>query len=576
MLLKAGRPADAADYCRKLQQRWADVACLDGKTGRQLVEEFSKADELKRQLAGPPVWPEGEVEQHAEQSPSLAGYRNVSIEFRGSPAPFFEHMTLESDQQQGAMLARDSLGREVWRVALHERGSMNTLGFNPAVNYVRADGHFLLASLGYQVVAIDTLGAPGKGGPRVLWRQDLSDVTGATRQALQIRQVNMPWGGMPRVQAIDAHGRPLGNTGPISGDFACYQRLRNLTVVDPLTGELLWVRSDVPAGSDLFGDQELLFAVPPNAHEALVYRAVDGAELGRRQLPAADQRVTTLGRLVLSWSVGEVNGKAVVKLVDPWEQKELWRKQFQADAKFYCLGEEVLGVMERGGRFVLLSLPGGETQIEAEVDAEPSLNEIYVIRSATRDLLVTNRPWRQQNNLNVMPAPGPGSVVIDGMVHGFDRATGKKVFSTRVEHKGLAFQQAYDLPILIFAANIQSQMRNMPTPHGNVMCLDKRNGRVVYEEDLPGPINPVDVTSDVEKHEILIRTMRSSKRLVFTDRPVAAPPAEETKSKPKSTDSTSQRAGRAVLRGLRKWASELPKTLPLELPQEAVETVAPK
>lgn len=575
MLLKAGRYADATSYCRKLQATWADVACLDGKTGRQWVEEFSAGAEMKRQLAGSPAWPEGEVEQHAEQSLSLAAYRNMSIDFRGPAGPYFQHMTLESDQQQGALVGRDSLGRETWRVALHERGGMNNLGFNPAVNYVRADGHLVLVSLGYQVVAVDTLGAPGKGGPRVLWRQELSDGVGIARQAVQIRQVNMPWG-VARVQAIDMHGRPLGNTGPLSSDIACYQRLRNLTVVDPLTGDALWVRSDVPAGCDIFGDDELLFVVPPNAHEATVYRTVDGQELGRRQLPAVDQRVTTLGRLVLAWTLGEVNGKAVLKLIDPWAEKELWRRQFEADAKFSSVGEEAIGVMERGGRFALLSLPDGRPMIEAEVDPEPSLNEIYVIRSASRELLVTNRPWRHQNNLNVMATPGPGSAVIDGMIHGFDRATGKKVFSTRLEHKGLAFNQPYDLPILTFAANINSQMRNVQTPHGNVMCLDKRSGRVVYEEDLPGPIGAVDVTSDVDKHEILVRTLRSSKRLVFTDRPVAAPAAEPKKEKPKATDSTSRRAGRAVLRGLQKWAAELPKTLPVELPQQAVEVAAPK
>jgi outer membrane protein assembly factor BamB len=573
MLLKSNRYADAAVYCQKLQGAWADVACLDGKTGRQLVEEFSAAEELKRQLAASPAWPEGEVEQHAEQSPAMAGYRNVAIDFRGPAGPFFEHMTLESDQQQGALVARDSLGREAWRVALRERNGMNNFGFNPAVNYVRTDGHFILASMGYELVAIDALGSPDKGGPRVLWRQQLSDGVGAARQAVQIRAVNMPWG-VARVQAVDIHGRPLGNTGPVSSDFACYQRLRNLTVIDPLTGDVLWVRNDVPAGSDLFGDDELLFVVPPNAREAVVFRTMDGLELGRRQLPPVDQRVITLGRRVLAWSLGEVNGRVVLKLVDPWEQKELWRRQFEADAKFSCIGEEAVGVMERSGRFALLSLPAGQALIEAEVDAEPSLSEIYLVRSATHDLLITNRPWRQ--NFNVMAAPNTGGVVIDGMVHGFERTTGKKAFSTRLERKGLSFSQPYDLPILTFASNIPSPMRNVQTPHGNVMCLDKRNGRVVYEEDLPGPIGPVDLTADVGKHEVLVRTLRSSKRLKFTDRPLPAPAADPKQGKPKSTDSTSIKAGRAVLRGLRKWAAELPAALPLARPEEAVELAVPK
>ena len=571
LLLKSGRTADAAIHCRKLQNEWADVACLDGKTGRQFVAELVTAEDLRRQLAAPAVWPEGEVEKHAEASSALATYRNVSIDFRGPQGPYFEHMTLESDQQQGALVARDSLGREVWRVALHERGGMNPMGFNPAINHVRVDGHFMLASLGYQLVAIDALGAPGKGGPRVLWRQDLGDGSGITRQAT-IRAVNMPWG-VPRVQTIDLHGRPIGNTGPVGDDFACFQRLRNLAVVDPLTGDALWTRSDVPAGSEAFGDASLLFVVPPNAHEATVYRTVDGQELGRRALPAYEQRVLTIGRLVLAWTLGEAGGKATLKLFDPWEQKELWRRQFEAEAKFASLGEEAIGVLERSGKFVLLDLPSGQAKIEAEVTAEPSLDKIYLIRSATRDMLITNRPWQHRNNFIVNAPPSPGGEVIDGMIHGFDRQTGKKVYSTRLEHKGLAYGQPYDLPILTFAANIQSQMRNAQTPHGNVMCLDKRNGRVIYEEDLPGPIGSVDVASDVDKHEVTIRTMKSSKRLVFTDRAVP-PPADkkseektdENKEQPKATDSTSLKAVRAVVRGFRKWAAGGMEPPPIALP----------
>jgi outer membrane protein assembly factor BamB len=570
LLLKAGRHADAAIHCRILEDRWADVACLDGKSGRQLVEELAMAEPLRRQLAGPAVWPEGEVEQHAEASAAMPANR-TSIDFRGPLGPYFEHMTLESDQQQGALLGRDSLGRETWRVALHERGGMNAMGFNPAINHVRVDGHYLLASLGSQVVAVDTLGAPAKGGPRILWRQELGDGSGLMRQAT-IRAVNMPWG-MPRVQAIDMHGRPIGNTGPLGDDYVCFQRMRNLAVVHPLTGTNLWVRSDVPAGSEIFGDEALLFVVPPNAHEAIVYRTIDGEEMGRRPLPSFEQRIVALGRLVLAWTLGEAGGKAALKLVDPWEQKELWRREFDADARFSCLGEEAIGVLERSGKYVLIDLPSGRARLEAKVSSEPSLSEIYILRSPTRELLITNRPW-QQNNLHVMPSQNPG-FVINGMIHGFDRQTGEKVYSTRLEYQGLSASQPYDLPILTFAANVQPQ-RNASAPRGSVTCLDKRNGRVVYQENLNVPIGAVDIVSDVDKHEVTVRTMKSSKRLVFTDRPLPAAPANEKKDKPKATDSTSRRAGRAVLRGFRKWAGDVTDAPPIELPPGEAKAAAAK
>ena len=59
----------------------------------------------------------------------------------------------------------------------------------------------------------------------------------------------------------DQLGRPLGSIGPITPDMACYQRMRSVIAVHPLTGESLWTRSDTEPGSDIFGDDEMLFIV---------------------------------------------------------------------------------------------------------------------------------------------------------------------------------------------------------------------------------------------------------------------------------------------------------------------------
>ena len=51
--------------------------------------------------------------------------------------------------------------------------------------------------------------------------------------------------------------------GAISSRCVCFQRLRNLVAVDPLTGELLWVRHDIPQGSEVFGDDQYIFVLEP-------------------------------------------------------------------------------------------------------------------------------------------------------------------------------------------------------------------------------------------------------------------------------------------------------------------------
>ncbi len=55
--------------------------------------------------------------------------------------------------------------------------------------------------------------------------------------------------------------------------------------VDPLSGDPLWVRQDIPPGSEVFGDEQYLFVLSPGSDEASVYRATDGQLLGTRKVP---------------------------------------------------------------------------------------------------------------------------------------------------------------------------------------------------------------------------------------------------------------------------------------------------
>ena len=68
--------------------------------------------------------------------------------------------------------------------------------------------------------------------------------------------------------------------GPVNARYVCFQRRRNIVAVDPLTGESLWERQDIPPGSEVFGDEQYVFVLPPGSDEASVYRAIDGQLLG--------------------------------------------------------------------------------------------------------------------------------------------------------------------------------------------------------------------------------------------------------------------------------------------------------
>lgn len=557
LLADAGRPADAAMYYGQLTGAWADEICLDGKTGRQVAAELPGKENVARYAAGADSWPRGKVTVHTENGAGMVQSRSTPVEMRGPPGPFFQRSTVEVDTnlQQQTLVGRDGLGREQWRLSIKDRSDPNNFGLNAAVNYVRAEGHLILISLGFQVVAVDTLDTPAS----VLWRQELNEpLAGLPRQiGMNFRPAPMPWGGAQRLQAVDINGRPMGNTSPLSSDLICFQRMRSLIAADPLSGETLWTRQDIPSGSELFGDEELLFVVPPvpaNTTEAMVFRALDGESLGRRGIPSVDHRVLSLGRLVLAWELTG-SGQGTLRLFDVWRQADVWKKKFDGRARFWPVADETLAVMQPNGRLTVLSLPDGKASVEADLDKEPALSDVYLVRSPQTDLVIINRSTAPRPNMNIAAMPGqPGmAVVINGAAYGFDRRTGERLFKQSLTQKGLLMGQPVDLPVLLFAATLQRPARNAQAPKGQLACLDKRTGRMVFQQDMEQPIMMVDMVGDPDKHEVLLRTPVNSYRLKFTNEPDDAPPAKEKKT------SAAGGAGRAMSRVFERWIGGLGK-----------------
>jgi len=340
----AGRYEDASLYYKRLTDRFADTEALDGKSGRQLVAALPEKSEVLKLMNAGPAWPIGEVKRDEAKGQPGVRNPNFAIPIVGPLGPFYEFMGVELDQQSQAIVGKDSIGRERWRVPLRDPSQNNLIVYpmNPQSSQARVNGHVMLISMGYQILAVDTLGGVGGEGARVLWRQDLvENVAGANMNFGGGQYVQVPWA-IPRMIPMDQLGRPLGSMGPLTANMACFQRLRNVIVVHPISGETLWTRGNVEPGSDLFGDDEMLFIVTPSSDDALVVRALDGHELGRRKTPPSGQRVTTIGRRAVSWNIED--GKAVLKMTDLWDQKEIWKWQFDPSAKPWLVADESVGV----------------------------------------------------------------------------------------------------------------------------------------------------------------------------------------------------------------------------------------
>jgi outer membrane protein assembly factor BamB len=534
LLARLDRPDQAAWFYARLRDQFADMACRDGQTGRQLVDGLPPDGEVQRRLTGQTVWPVGLVEV-SKQSHQGMKQRNVPIALTGR-RPWADQTSIDIDGSgTNSITGRDGMGRQVWSVPLQEIAQLNQFGFaNTGANRAHILGHLVLAAFGHQIVAIDALGAT-RGSARVLWKEDLSGALPGAALQFQQMGIVVPWG-RQRI-ATDGTNRPLGMIGPCTVDFVCLMRGRNLMAVDPLTGKSLWTRQGVNSNSLLFGDDQVVLAHAPDDDnaKALVLRSMDGEELAQVELPPAAERMSTVGRHIVRWA--SPGDKAVLSLFDPWRRVEVWSRDFAPGAKAAMLGEEEVGVFEPGGRFTLLSVADGTPTIEADLDPTPNASELFLLPSRERLIVAVSAPRKQEQQfLPVNPVPGGiDNPQFNGRVYGFDRRSGQLAWSASALDQALLLSQPSELPVLVFASHVYKRdpnNNNNVITVGNLMCIDKRTGRVVHQDESPNALAAgFDLVARPEARIVELKLQQQTLSMKFTDRPLPPEATTDDESK---------------------------------------------
>jgi outer membrane protein assembly factor BamB len=298
-----------------------------------------------------------------------------------------------------------------------------------------------------------------------------------------------------------------------------------LTAIDPLTGDALWSRHDVPEGCELLGDEEVILAVPRDGTTALVVRATDGQLLGRCELPSKRDRLAVLGRRVATWSGGDE--RPVLRLLDPWQRREVWSREFPAGSKLARIageGPAEAAVLDPRGNFRVLSLADGAARVDARIEPVAGLLDVLVLRSPERYLLAArqSRPAidKPEERIAYPLTLGGQGEIVSGALYAFDRATGALAWETKLDQRGLDVSQSPHWPILALGERFYFQGENgLRRYETRVTCLDKRDGRVLFEEKGPLSGGTLQIVPDAGAHSLDVRTGRSVTRLVFTGQP---------------------------------------------------------
>lgn len=540
MLREAGQKESAAAAYDWLRPRLNGAVCRDGKTVEQIINDLPADDAVRNMLNRKDPWPVGDVQNAAKDAKNLGtNFGRVAVEFMGLPGPFFENLNLTLDQNRRVLSASDELGNELWKIPLNDdrRQGQPFYAYNPGIAHARALGHLLLLSAGGNLFAVDTLRSGGKNPPKILWSSGIAESSVDAVNAQTILPQAIFAG---TVQMRIAHGQ--GNhLEAVTDRYICLLRSRSLYALDPLTGSTLWVRQDIPMSSTVFGDEEYVFVLPPDKSEAIVLRALDGETAGTRKIgfrkeitygyaggqtvkgytPLNESCPLILGRNLLFWRSEE--NRRVLELFDPWTQKSVWpSRQFSNRAQYSILGNELIGVMEPTGEFVLLNLADGRAIAELKLKPDPYLGEIILLAFGDRFLLLSNDIYRDSDasQMSVLQLYGISAKQIHkGRLYSIDRG-GKLLWPepAAIENHYLLTNQSRGLPVLLFMRR-SSQRQNSSGRILSILAVDKRTGRTVYDSDLSKPIGFFNALGDAEKKTVSLMMQGQTVTLTFTDNP---------------------------------------------------------
>jgi len=543
-----GQFAAAADLIADLEERYAKVVCIDGKTGGQAAEALKKRfPELPTALAARAAWPNKKIVVASSGQSSSGYYRSYPLDLDGNSGPYFREWSFTLGSNGATLEARDARGTQKWSISTRA-GSTNSYTY-PYGNSLRIHGHLLVLTMGNRFLVIDGMAK----SPRVLWHRDLYEAP-LGQPANQGVRVNRPIrGANGRIRWVitDPYGNPLGTVGPVTNDTVVYQAGRTLFAASPTTGDVLWKRGSIERGSRLFGDDDYVFVVAPGATTATVFRASDGSLIGSRPVARESVRKASRGRFELTFRTS--GDKQVLAWVDLFEKRIVWQKHFADDAKVELIEGDEIGVVEpKKGRFVVLKLADGAPRLDSPIESDDGVGNIFVRRSKTRYVLITNSPGSRNAgrvNANVLNSYDQ---LVNGYAYGFDRKTGKKVWTTFVENQAVSLDQPDSLPVLVFACRryeaLNGRRVGVRTQKLAVTVVDTRNGRLLltYSGTVRSS-SPYQLNVDPTARKIELRFSGWRANLAMVDKPLD-PPDTHVEPRPKERPQPKNAAQRNVPR----------------------------
>jgi outer membrane protein assembly factor BamB len=420
-------------------------------------------------------------------------------------------------------------------------------------------GRVLFVRTAAAATAFDLAAAPGES--RVLWRHPIPH-DGRDQAVLR------PAGGRVARNGGIALGRRITEpddlsapaavqTAPARASGMLLARGRTVTLLDAVSGHVLWERHGLPSVVEWIADDEVLCGCTADGRGSLVLSMHDGRLVHATDLPNRRQRLAAHGRRILAivpQDDGPVAARVRIDLVDPLDRESRSLGEFDGESRATMIGGDHLAVVEPGGGFAVIDLAAGGVSVRTRLPSMPPRPSFLHV-SAWKDRYLVfvggddvgpafdeDGEDRVASPLHGILAPADAASPTSGAVWAVDRLDGSLLWPVpaTVRRHSLHAGQPAGLPVLVFSR--QSRAEGDGGRHQlSLLCLDKRTGHAVFEEDripvMPQFFGECEVVGDPEEHAITIRGANATTRpiaLEFTGEPMSPRPPFQAHDRPPS------------------------------------------
>jgi outer membrane protein assembly factor BamB len=504
---KLGELENAAFFYRTLAQKYPKIIIRDGKTAEEVYLDLATdkrflpyLDEPRRgwTTLGP-----GEKFQYERAHGTFQNAQQLFwLEPEGDVPPQLRRFRLGVDQSTYRFKIVDQSTQTEKGAFILPSGALRPQIYNHQYKYrptYRFAGGMVVFSWAFRAYGFDPM-KPNQ----VLWSYSLL----GENEQLQ-GNMNMGFNLMPNVNGQleilygDNYRERVGSLGPVEASFVTMLvRDEGLVAFDPLQvidkkPAKRWVRSDVPIGTEIFGDGEHLYLVLSGRGEAgagkgLAVRAIDGAPIEVPEFAALYQRRHAVSGRHLLLRDTDAQGNATLRLYDVLTGQDAWKKPLDPQAVLLNSFEpELTGWIDTQGKLTVLRIDTGKEVLTGTVDAATIKNspEVHLLGDSSslyvafNNPLDPNAPIAERREVLTQNA-GLRTASVNGPFHAFDRAAGRERWKRNVPPQALIVEQFAEHPLVLFAsiqrAWIQPAGAGAQVPFQRnvnaVLALDKRDG----------------------------------------------------------------------------------------------------